>query len=99
MRLSRIHLSFFFFSFSRKNDRNDFSSVVQCVVPLSLNCPISSLRFSIFSKYVEIFEIPRKPFFFFFDLQVKLYYAGYCLCIMVRYFELNKEQRGVVFVN
>lgn len=88
---------FFFFSF-RKNDRNvvlsyfcDFSSVVQCFVLLSLNCPISSLAFSIFSKYVEIFEIPRKPFFFFSDLQEKLYHAGYCLRMMVKYVELNKK--------
>lgn len=92
---SDISIVFFFF---RKNDRNvvlsyfcDFSSVVQCFVLLSLNYPISSLAFSIFSKYVEIFEIPRKPFFFFFDLQEKLYHAGYCLRMMVKYVELNKK--------
>lgn len=91
-------ISIVFFFFFRKNDRNvvlsyfcDFSSVDQCFVLLSLNCPISSLAFSIFSKYVEIFEIPRKPFFFFSDLQEKLYHAGYCLRMMVKYVELNKK--------
>lgn len=91
-------ISIVFFFFFRKNDRNvvlsyfcDFISVVQCFVLLSLNCPISSLAFSIFSKYVEIFEIPRKPFFFFSDLQEKLYHAGYCLRMMVKYVELNKK--------